>query len=439
MNKTPSNKTSSALQTFKLQALCLIALLSFSLISAADNHPQANSNLDNLSSVNLLCGKSEFPILETAGNTNFETTGRLNVRIGPSKECRIIEVLPTKQAVIKLKRIETPEREWAYLTWFEDGIDKFGWASGKFLTQIESVDAPVVETPVVETPVVETPVVETPVVETPVVETPVVETPVVETPVVETPVVETPVVETPVVETPVVETPVVETPVVETPIVETPIVETPVIETPVVETPVVETPVIETPVIETPMVETPVVETPVIETPVIETPVVETAVAETPVIETPVVEAPVAETPVVETKISKVDILDNGLKDLPKWKNILDQMERSHEQGNANRLSNLYSINGRENSIVGADNILVYYAAEFRKTADRSIVFEPSNYRPGFVLGETSAVIEGKMMSSQIIIELGKRSEIIANFRMVLVKQNNDYRIQSLDTEPLWQ
>ena len=374
MNKTPSNKTSSALQTFKLQALCLIALLSFSLISAADNHPQANSNLDNLSSVNLVCGKSEFPILETAGNTNFETTGRLNVRIGPSKECRIIEVLPTKQAVIKLKRIETPEREWAYLTWFEDGIDKFGWASGKFLTQIESVDAPVVETPVVETPVVETPV------------------------------------------------------------VETPVVETPVVETPIVETPIVETPIVETPIVETPVVETPVVETPVIETPVIETPVVETAVAETPV-----VEAPVAETPVVETKISKVDILDNGLKDLPKWKNILDQMERSHEQGNANRLSNLYSINGRENSIVGADNILVYYAAEFRKTADRSIVFEPSNYRPGFVLGETSAVIEGKMMSSQIIIELGKRSEIIANFRMVLVKQNNDYRIQSLDTEPLWQ
>ena len=404
MNKTPSNKTSSALQTFKLQALCLIALLSFSLISAADNHPQANSNLDNLSSVNLVCGKSEFPILETAGNTNFETTGRLNVRIGPSKECRIIEVLPTKQAVIKLKRIETPEREWAYLTWFEDGIDKFGWASGKFLTQIESVDAPVVETPVVETPVVETPVVETPVVETPIVETPI-----------------------------------VETPVVETPVVETPVIETPVVETPVVETPVVETPVVETPVIETPVVETPVIETPIVETPVIETPVVETAVAETPVIETPVVEAPVAETPVVETKISKVDILDNGLKDLPKWKNILDQMERSHEQGNANRLSNLYSINGRENSIVGADNILVYYAAEFRKTADRSIVFEPSNYRPGFVLGETSAVIEGKMMSSQIIIELGKRSEIIANFRMVLVKQNNDYRIQSLDTEPLWQ
>ena len=414
MNKTPSNKTSSALQTFKLQALCLIALLSFSLISAADNHPQANSNLDNLSSVNLVCGKSEFPILETAGNTNFETTGRLNVRIGPSKECRIIEVLPTKQAVIKLKRIETPEREWAYLTWFEDGIDKFGWASGKFLTQIESVDAPVVETPVVETPVVETPVVETPVVETPVVETPVVETPVVETPIVETPI--------------------VETPVVETPVVETPIVETPIVETPIIETPVVETPVIETPIVETPIVETPVIETPVVETPVIETPVVETAVAETPV-----VEAPVAETPVVETKISKVDILDNGLKDLPKWKNILDQMERSHEQGNANRLSNLYSINGRENSIVGADNILVYYAAEFRKTADRSIVFEPSNYRPGFVLGETSAVIEGKMMSSQIIIELGKRSEIIANFRMVLVKQNNDYRIQSLDTEPLWQ
>ena len=344
--------------------------LSFSAGSLADNH----------NSVNLVCGKSEYNISEITGNTSFKTTARLNVRTGPSKECRIIEVLPNAQAVTKLKRIQTPEREWAYITWFEEGVDKVGWASGKFLTGVDTAQT-VIETPVVETPVVETPI--------------------------------------------------VEAPVVETPVVETPVVETPVVETPVVETPIVETPVVETPVVETPVVETPVVETPVVETPVVETPVVETPVVETPVLETPVVESPVVKSPLAASQ-------GNTLEDISQWKGVLDKMKRAHEQGNANRLSNLYTINGRENSLVGADTILVYYAAEFRKTADRSVTFEPSSYRAGFTPGENSAIIEGKMISDQIIIELGRRTEVTASFRMVLVKENETYRVQSLDTEPLW-
>jgi len=332
------------LQFFPLCAVLLTAL-SFSDSCLADNHNVTN----------LVCGKSEYKISEVTGNANFETTARLNVRIGPSKKCRIIEVLPNAQAVTKLKRIQTPEREWAYITWFEEGVDKVGWASGKFLSEVSSAETAV---------------------------------------------------ETPVVETPVVETPVVETPVVETPVVETPVVETPVVETPVVETPVVETPVVETPVVETPVVETPVVETPVVETPVVETPVVKSQ--------------------------------ENTLADISQWKGVLDKMKRAHEQGNANRLSNLYTINGRENSLVGADTILVYYAAEFRKTADRSVTFEPSSYRPGFTPGEISAIIEGKMISEQIIVELGRRTEVTASFRMVLIKENETYRIQSFDTEPLW-
>ena len=208
-------------------------------------------------------------------------------------------------------------------------------------------------------------------------------------------------------------------------------VETPVVETPVVETPIVETPVVETPVVETPVVETPVVETPVVETPVVETPVVETPVVETPVLETPVVESPVVKSPLAASQ-------GNTLEDISQWKGVLDKMKRAHEQGNANRLSNLYTINGRENSLVGADTILVYYAAEFRKTADRSVTFEPSSYRAGFTPGENSAIIEGKMISDQIIIELGRRTEVTASFRMVLVKENETYRVQSLDTEPLW-
>ena len=309
----------------------LLTVFSYSGTSLADDHD----------SVELVCGKSEYTISDVPGNASFKTTARLNVRTGPSKECRIIEVLPNSQAVTKLKRVQTPEREWAYITWFEEGVDKVGWASGNFLTEFVADQTPVVETPVVETPVVETPV-----------------------------------------------------------------VETPVVETPVVETPVIETPVVETPVVETPVVETPVVETPVIETPVVETPVVASR--------------------------------DNTLSDISEWKGVLDKMQHAHEQGNANRLSNLYTINGRENTLVGADTILVYYAAEFRKTADRSIMFEPSSFRPRFIPDEKSAIIEGKMISDQFIVELGRRAKVTANFRMVLIKENETYRIQSFDTEPLW-
>ena len=129
----------------------------------------------------------------------------------------------------------------------------------------------------------------------------------------------------------------------------------------------------------------------------------------------------------------------NTLSDISQWKGVLDKMQRAHEQGNANRLSNLYTINGRENSLIGADTILVHYAAEFRKTADRSITFEPSSYRPGFSPGEKTAVVEGKMISKQIIIDLGRSTETTASFRMVLVDENGIYRVRSFDTEPLWQ
>ena len=343
MNYTESpHLQGTHLRYLPLKYLVLVVLLSFSFNSSADDH-----NSDTL-----VCGKSENAISKVTGNTSFQTTSRLNVRIGPSKKCTIIEVLPNKQAVTKLKRIQTPEREWAHITWFEDGVDKVGWVSGTFLEETTSDKKPTAKEPIVETPVVETPV-----------------------------------------------------------------VETPVVEAPVVETPVVETPVVETPVVETPVVETPVVETPVVETPVVETPVVESTVVETPV----------------------VARRDNQLSDIAQWKGVLNKMEHAFEQGNANRLSNLYTINGRENSLVGADTILVYYAAEFRKTADRSITFEPKVYRPGFVLNETSAVVEGKMISEQIIIELGRRSKVTSNFRMVLIKQNDIYRIKSFDTEPIWQ
>jgi len=179
--------------------LPVILIFTFSIGSLAAQQNEAEK---------LVCGESEYSILLATGNTNFKSTARLNVRVGPSKKCRIIEVLSNNQAVTKLKHIQTPEREWAYIRWFEEGVNKFGWASGKFLDQVGPAQTPIAKEPLVEKPAVEKPAVEKPVVEKPAVEKPVVEKPVVEKPVVEKPVVEKPVVEKPVVEKPVVEKPV---------------------------------------------------------------------------------------------------------------------------------------------------------------------------------------------------------------------------------------
>jgi len=125
--------------------------------------------------------------------------------------------------------------------------------------------------------------------------------------------------------------------------------------------------------------------------------------------------------------------------DLPKWKAFIKKLERAHEQGNANKLSNLYIENGRENSLSGADTILVFYAAQFRKTADRSIKYNIKSHRYGFNPNAVSAVIEGEVTSDYILIDLGKRTKTTEKFRMVLVKKNDEFKLQSYDTEALWE
>ena len=144
----------------------------------------------------------------------------------------------------------------------------------------------------------------------------------------------------------------------------------------------------------------------------------------------------VASTGTADPAIIGFNAKKDSSRDILQWQELIKDLDQAFEVGDAAELAGLYTASGRENAYQGTDRILKLYTRIFSTTVDRTVSYKVSSYEyQGDA--QAQAVLKGQMVAAMTKSASGRKTTSVATFIIVLIKEDNGYKISSFDWKPV--
>ena len=142
---------------------------------------------------------------------------------------------------------------------------------------------------------------------------------------------------------------------------------------------------------------------------------------------TPVIETSRA-TSVPQAPPSSVSQPASGVSNINQAHVVLSKLEDAFQEGSALNLISLYTSTGRENNVVGVDQIQVFYTDLFAKTSNRSVAYNVESYE---FKNPSQITVSGQMTAEMRQRNSAKSNISSASFSIEMINEGSGFKIVS--------